>query len=813
MSTSIIDVFTSLNLTPTYLLVIGALVGYFRHQHEGKKVPGSLSIPKDLLKSTDFNKLWTLLYVLLLPLSWLVNVFAHAVYALMWLVNSIGIIVRWAANKLHWLWNQIVIGLGGFSFYLLWHYLVKWPYQLFSKMLSTFFGSFDWAAFKSTYRTAVIASLVGVSGFLIDDILDLEMFQFSDVSIWIGAMVLLNAVGSHMSAAMGAKEKGMRPTYAALLITAVLVFVAQTIAQDYLMLNEAAGILGGVVLGVSVVTWVYSILISAALVQFLSLLVPAYLTTEGPFKWLEALRVSFASRWLKSIGSIALFVIAYNTLGLWIYENVKQVAAEPYNEYVTVVDEKMASNESDMVEAQADLMAAISAEEASAEDLASAYSKVRAIESGNSFWSAVPRELRDVVYMDVNKPFSTEESDVEAAQGAVADFDSLAAFKVSEFDAAIEQALLDVSIAEAERNRIASSGITASEDGRLENGERMRFGMPIPEDADNLKWRITDDEGDTISRRTGSTLRYRFSSGSYEVHAAPINGCGTGQWSSFSVGVNESPESPLRIGAPKGRREVCVGDEHTYTVQGGMDIYVWNVPSGAVIVEEKDNRATVNWGSTSGDVSVYGVLDGEQSNTANLYVSVSGVPGASLSDAGSAGNDSPEEVENVQDNYSVLAEEADAKVDAAQAALASLEEDKAAYEVYAANESTRLNAKMIDVEKRYSSNTTQMIMNWLGKALFLFVACLLLAIALNFVVLWTSRYFGVLYNHDQDGPTYFRSSLGDYQSNYDGFPYLGLFVLVVIIVGGGLLGMAATQDLSQTLQEGDFPTLYELIRR
>ena len=359
-------------------------------------------------------------------------------------------------------------------------------------------------SYKSTYRTAAIASLVGVSGFLIDDILDLEMFQFSDVSIWIGAIVLLNAVGSHMSAAMGVKEKGMRPTYAALVVTAVLVFVVQTIAQDYLMLNEAAGILGGVVLGVSVVTWVYSIIISAALAQFF--LVPAYLTTEGPFKWLDALRVAFASRWLKSIGSIAVFVIAYNTLGLWIYENVKQVAAEPYSEYVAVVDDKMAANDSDMVEAQADLMAAVSAEEPSAEDLASAYSKVRAIESGNSFWSAVPRELRDVVYMDVNKPFATEESDVEAAQGAVADFDSLAAFKVSEFDAAIEQALLDVSIAEAERNRIASSGITASEDGRIENGERMRFGMPIPEDADNLKWRITDDEA--IPFRAEQDLRF-----------------------------------------------------------------------------------------------------------------------------------------------------------------------------------------------------------------------------------------------------------------------------------------------------------------
>src|SRR6056300_109902 len=98
MSNSIVDAFASLDLTPTYLLVIGALIGYFRHQHVGKKVPGSLSIPKDLLKSTEFNKLWTLLYVVLLPLSWIVNVFAYAVYALMWLINVIGQIVHWAAS-------------------------------------------------------------------------------------------------------------------------------------------------------------------------------------------------------------------------------------------------------------------------------------------------------------------------------------------------------------------------------------------------------------------------------------------------------------------------------------------------------------------------------------------------------------------------------------------------------------------------------------------------------------------------------------------------------------------------------------------
>ena len=86
---------------PTYLLVIGALIGYFRQQHAKSKVPGALNIPKDLLKSTDFNKLWTLLYVVLLPLSYLVKVFVYAVYALMWLVDIIGSVVRCSANKLY----------------------------------------------------------------------------------------------------------------------------------------------------------------------------------------------------------------------------------------------------------------------------------------------------------------------------------------------------------------------------------------------------------------------------------------------------------------------------------------------------------------------------------------------------------------------------------------------------------------------------------------------------------------------------------------------------------------------------------------
>jgi hypothetical protein len=811
MLSSLNDAFASMNLTPTYLLVIGALIGYFRQQHAQSKVPGALNIPKDLLKSTDFNKLWTLLYVVLLPLSYLVNVFVYAVYALMWLIDIMGSVVRWSANKLYWLWSQLILGLGGFSFYVLWHYLVIWPYKLFAKMLSSFIASFNWEDNKASYRTVVIAVLIAVGGYLLDDLLAIELFNFSDITLVAGILYVLDAVGSHMAKAMGAKAKGMRPTYAALIVTAVLVFVAESLAQDYLLLNQAAGLLGGVVLGVSVVTWLYGVIIAAAAVQFLSLVIPAYLQNDGPFNWLTALRDSFRSRWLKSIGSILIFTLAYNTLGMWIYDNVQEVAAAPYSEYTAAIEQRKADNVVAMEEAVADLASAMSADTIDANALSSAYGDIRSIDAGNAFWSAVPSALRDVVYMEVNKPFETTDEDVEGLTALVDSHKEDMTAKTVALDSVIALAESELATATARRDRVNASGITASEDGAVENGTTLRFGMPVPNDATSLKWRITNDEGDTIYSRTSAEIRYRFNTGDYEVFAAPVNACGSGDWSNYSVSVKETPEAPLRMGAVRGRTDACVGDEYTYTTTQGMDIYTWSVPAGVEILSEDEHVLKVNWGTTSGEVTVMGELDGATSSTSRLYVSVTGAPGVTINDEGETAEE-PKVVTTVAlDYYPVTLEEANAAVDVANASVASAQQNKELYLFEANNTLLLLEASMQNGAKEVSGNMTSWLVNLLGKALLLFVMSLLLGIALNFMVVWTSKYFGGLYDMDQDGTTHFRATLTDYEGKYDGFPYVGLFTLIALIVVGSYFGYELALEYEMYLENDSWPTLMEYI--
>ena len=98
---------------------------------------------------------------------------------------------------------------------------------------------------------------------------------------------------------------------------------------------------------------------------------------------------------------------------MWIYDNVQEVAAAPYSEYTAAIEQRKADNVVAMEEAVADLASATSADTVDANALSTAYGDIRSIHAGNAFWSAVPNALRDVVYMEVNKPFETTDEDVE----------------------------------------------------------------------------------------------------------------------------------------------------------------------------------------------------------------------------------------------------------------------------------------------------------------------------------------------------------------------------------------------------------------
>ena len=219
-----------------------------------------------------------------------------------------------------------------------------------------------------------------------------------------------------------------------------------------------------------------------------------------------------------------------------------------------------------------------------------------------------------------------------------------------------------------------------------------------------------------------------------------------------------------------------------------MDIYVWQVPSGAELMDEKDNTIKVKWGKSSGEIQVYGELDGETSTTDAFYVTVTGAPGTAIS----AGDKTPDVVQEAvvssRMNYPVLMVEAATRVEAAQGALEITEADKASFMAWASNENVKHVAHANDLKSRQSMNTTHWLMGIIGKFLFLVVSSAVFAILLNFVVLWLATYFGRVYTMDQDGETYFNSTLGDYRANYAGFPYAGIFLVIAMLFVAQFLG-------------------------
>jgi hypothetical protein len=104
------------------------------------------------------------------------------------------------------------------------------------------------------------------------------------------------------------------------------------------------------------------------------------------------------------------------------------------------------------------------------------------------------------------------------------------------------------------------------------------------------------------------------------ISVVAINGCG-----------NSAPASKLVTGAPgqagliSGNQAVCAGSFESYTTSGAMNAtsYTWSIPAGAVILgPTNSNTILVNWGSTGGNVEVYGSNDCGSGATRSTAVSI-----------------------------------------------------------------------------------------------------------------------------------------------------------------------------------------------
>ena len=89
----------------------------------------------------------------------------------------------------------------------------------------------------------------------------------------------------------------------------------------------------------------------------------------------------------------------------------------------------------------------------------------------------------------------------------------------------------------------------------------------------------------------------------------------------------------------------------------------------------------------------------------------------------------------------------------------------------------------------------------IGKFLFLVVSSAVFAILLNFVVLWLATYFGRVYTMDQDGDSYFNSTLLDYRANYEGFPYAGIFLVIAMLFVAQFVGSDIDAGAWSTLED------------
>ncbi|MBU1719035.1 MAG: PKD domain-containing protein [Bacteroidetes bacterium] len=167
----------------------------------------------------------------------------------------------------------------------------------------------------------------------------------------------------------------------------------------------------------------------------------------------------------------------------------------------------------------------------------------------------------------------------------------------------------------------------------------VTYSVPAITNATSYSWSVPTGATITAGSTTSSiTVSYGGSAVSGNITVYGVNSCGNGTVSAnYAVTVNPLPAA---AGTITGTSTVCSGQTGvTYSVPSitNATSYVWTVPAGATITSgSTTNSITVSFGSTSGNINVYGTNGcGNGTISANYAVTVNPLPAAAGTISGS----------------------------------------------------------------------------------------------------------------------------------------------------------------------------------
>jgi len=330
-------------------------------------------------------------------------------------------------------------------------------------------------------------------------------------------------------------------------------------------------------------------------------------------------------------------------------------------------------------------------------------------------------------------------------------------------------------------------------------GEMQSFSIPELPGCAEYEWIIKNTTNNAVVAKIvvnayeGSgtpqsyVIYYRWAkAGNYSVSLTPRNTCGTSGTLDLSVTVVDNPKYLPEITKPSGKISICSSEEVVYTARPGFSQYTWSMPEGAQIVKnnKESSQITVKWGETSGPLRVKGTdKDGRESNWAGIYVKVTTVPGKTVKEQPDVPDEMPQQFNLLHPAYYISREIAD---DSIAVKTAYLENCKRAKLQGMADISGQLNNLTASVEE-YTQDSKDQISKLEAELLATIGLVLFLSIALCSIWLFVIAFQYDLFNYEQDGQHYWSELHDSLKAKNPNQPLLGLFVLIVLVVLGGLI--------------------------